>query len=312
MKLKSKKSFQQIQILFAISFLMMVGCKKTEEAIAPSTSTTADLTRLPFGGKAPTNILQRSKGATKPELLSLWLCGVPPDGAGSSNASDWTNSDGTWDYTKKPTVSGSVSWTSNFKVILDGNGNRTITGNGLPNHPTGVFPIESTSTAYKYDRNPNAIKAYTINYVFAETPSVAASPNCLPFGPSGFSLSGGAIYHGSSTLANDAAAHEMLDTYGGQSDGTNTYHYHFFADKLRDLLDPVGSGHSALTGYMRDGFGIYGPRGEDGKVLSSKDLDECHGHTHSVLWDGKMVNLYHYHWTYDFPYNIGCYKGTPK
>jgi len=24
-----------------------------------------------------------------------------------------------------------------------------------------------------------------------------------------------------------------------------------------------------------------------------------------------MVDIYHYHWTYDFPYNIGCYKGTP-
>jgi len=23
-----------------------------------------------------------------------------------------------------------------------------------------------------------------------------------------------------------------------------------------------------------------------------------------------VLNIYHYHWTYDFPYNIGCYKGT--
>jgi hypothetical protein len=63
-------------------------------------------------------------------------------------------------------------------------------------------------------------------------------------------------------------------------------------------------------GYMMDGFGIYGPRGENGNILTSSDLDVCHGHTHPVLWDGQMVNIYHYHWTYDFPYNIGCYKGT--
>jgi hypothetical protein len=31
-----------------------------------------------------------------------------------------------------------------------------------------------------------------------------------------------------------------------------------------------------------------------------------------VLWDGEMIELYHYHWTYDFPYNIGCFKGTPQ
>ncbi len=24
----------------------------------------------------------------------------------------------------------------------------------------------------------------------------------------------------------------------------------------------------------------------------------------------KPADLYHYHWTYDFPYNIGCFKGT--
>ena len=65
-------------------------------------------------------------------------------------------------------------------------------------------------------------------------------------------------------------------------------------------------------GYMLDGFGIYGPEGENGEILTSADLDECHGHTHPVLWDGEMIDLYHYHWTYDFPYNIGCFKGTPQ
>jgi hypothetical protein len=65
-------------------------------------------------------------------------------------------------------------------------------------------------------------------------------------------------------------------------------------------------------GYMLDGFGIYGPYGENGELLKSIDLDECHGHTHSILWDGTMISLYHYHWTYDFPYNIGCYKGLPQ
>ena len=60
------------------------------------------------------------------------------------------------------------------------------------------------------------------------------------------------------------------------------------------------------------GRGVVVPYGEEGKLLSSKDLDECHGHTHPVLWDGVMTNIYHYHWTYDFPYNIGCFKGTPQ
>lgn len=294
---------------FLVTLLIAISCQdKDSDKEESIVNETVDLTHLPFGG--PT-ILIRTQGDTQPDFLSLWLCGLPSDGAGNSNASDWTNADGTWDYTRKPMVEGNVTWSSEFNVSLDGNGNRIISGNALPDHSTGIFPIDPTSTAYQYDRNSNIIAAHTILYTLPATPIVAPMPSCVPFGPSGISLSGSAIYHGASTLGNDAAAHEILDRFGGHTDGTETYHYHFPAQDLQDHIHPHQSGHSALMGYMLDGFGIYGPHGEDGEILWSKDLDECHGHTHSVLWDGQMINLYHYHWTYDFPYNIGCFKGTP-
>jgi hypothetical protein len=300
------------QILFTSLVVIFIGalksCKEADSIEQLIDDSTRDLTSLPFGGP---KILRRDKGQTQPSSGSLWLCGVPADGAGNSNASAWTNSDGTWDYTRKPFVEGNMSWVSDFSVMLDGNGKRIITGNALPDHPTGVFPIDPSSVAYQYDRNRNEIKAHEILFEFPAIPNVALNSSCVTYGPAGISLSGSVIYHGASTLGNDAAAHELLDSFGGHSDGTETYHYHFLADNLRDHIDPTKSGHSALAGYMIDGFGIYGPRGEDGKVLWSKDLDECLGHTHPVLWDGKMVDLYHYHWTYDFPYNIGCFKGTP-
>ena len=40
------------------------------------------------------------------------------------------------------------------------------------------------------------------------------------------------------------------------------------------------------------------------------DLDACHGHTHAILWDGASKEMYHYHATWDFPYTIGCLRGT--
>ncbi|MDX5321172.1 MAG: YHYH protein [Bacteroidota bacterium] len=295
--------------------MTLTSCKKNEVTENPTVDPprdSVDITKLPFGGIAPTNILIRNLGNPKPDLLSLWLCGLPSNGAGNSNAKDWTNSDGTWDYTKKPQVQGNVTWNSQFSVSLDGNGKRIISGNALPSHPTGVFPITPGSLAYKYDGNPNIISEHVVYYELPALPQVAAAPSCVPFGPSGISLSGSAIYHGASTLGNDAAAHEMLDRFGGHTDGTERYHYHFPADDLMDHIHPHESGHSALMGYMLDGFGIYGPYCEHGELLSSKDLDECHGHTHPVLWDGQMINLYHYHWTYDFPYNLGCFKGTPQ
>ena len=40
-------------------------------------------------------------------------------------------------------------------------------------------------------------------------------------------------------------------------------------------------------------------------------LDECHGHTHEIEWDGELVKRYHYHATAEYPYTVGCYRGTP-
>lgn len=308
-----KKPFKISFLFLLISIFTISSCNEPdEENNVNPTQETPDLTRLPFGGTAPSNILIRNQGSPSPDFRSLWLCGLPANGAGANNASDWTNADGTWDYTKKPQVEGNVTWNHQFNITLDGNGNRIITGNNLPNHPTGIFPIQRGTEAWNYDKNPNIISEQIVNYILPAMPEVASSPSCVGFGPAGFSLTGAAIYHGASTLGTDAAAHEMLDRFGGHTDGTQRYHYHFPAQDLQDHIHPHEHGHSKLMGYMIDGFGIYGPYDENGKLLKSADLDECHGHTHPVLWDGQMVNLYHYHWTYDFPYNIGCYKGIPQ
>jgi len=39
--------------------------------------------------------------------------------------------------------------------------------------------------------------------------------------------------------------------------------------------------------------------------------DACHGHTHTVPWDGALTDIYHYHATTEYPYTLGCYVGTP-
>ncbi|MBK9565882.1 MAG: YHYH protein [Saprospiraceae bacterium] len=225
---------------------------------------------------------------------------MPSDGRGNSNSKDWQNADTTWNYIKKPQVECCLYWTSQLKIEIVGN-NRVITSNGLPNHPTGIYPISSTSVAYKYDRNANTIESKNYNYILPANPQEATTPSCVTYGPSGISLTGSVIYHGASTLANDASAHEILDNFGGHTDGTKTYHYHFPSQDLQSKIGVNKGGHSPLMGYMFDGFGIYGPYGDNGKLIWSKDLDEFHGHKHPVMWDGKMVDMYHYHWTYDFP-----------
>jgi len=31
-----------------------------------------------------------------------------------------------------------------------------------------------------------------------------------------------------------------------------------------------------------------------------------------IDWDGQQVEMYHYHATHEFPYTVGCFKGTPS
>jgi hypothetical protein len=309
--MRPKTTYKVVTILAAVIF-SMASCKRkaSDNTVIPD-STEYSLNRLPMGGVGTTKILNRQKGDNTAQKFCLWLCGIPSNGAGNSNSKDWQNADGTWDYTRKPQVEGNVVWNGQLNISVSGM-DRIITGNGLPNHPTGIFPISRNTAAGKYDGNPNIISSKTYNYTLPANPIVAALPGCVTYGPSGISLTGSVIYHGASTLGNDAAAHEMLDRFGGHTDGTETYHYHFPSPDLQNHTGSNNGGHSPLMGYMFDGFGIYGPYGEDGKLLWSKDLDECHGHTHPVMWDGNMVNMYHYHWTYDFPYNIGCFKGNKR
>jgi hypothetical protein len=71
--------------------------------------------------------------------------------------------------------------------------------------PAGVFPIDPKSIAYRYDRNPSHIEPHDVNLTFDALPQAATSPRCVTFGATGISLTGNAIYHGASTLGNDAA-----------------------------------------------------------------------------------------------------------
>jgi len=87
------------------------------------------------------------------------------------------------------------------------------------------------------------------------------------------------------------------------------YHYHAASDCVLADLDS-GTGQSKLIGYALDGFGIYGPRDENGNELTSEDLDECHGITSRVKFNGKWQTIYHYVATVDYPYTVGCYRGT--
>jgi hypothetical protein len=256
-----------------------------------------DKTKLPLGD---------GKYVTSPKKNYVDSCITSFNGGGAFRNGPWIDEAAkTWDLTKKISVQGSVKWTSQLSIKVKGT-KRVITGNGLPATPTGTFPVASTDPAFQYDRNPNSIRSYALIVSLPASPKVAAKPTCVG-GVVGVARDGIPIYSSFDAGGRDAPAHEIQDACGGHPQMSGQYHYH----SLPPCLTDNRTGHSALLGYALDGFGIYGPRGENGKTLGSADLDACHGHTHAIVWNGKKVRMYHYHATYDFPYVVGCFRGTP-
>ncbi len=261
-------------------------------------TTSVDLTHLPLGD---------GHISTQPEVGSVWSCQTNFGNGGASHSGSWINSDGTFNETVKPTVSGSANWTSVFNVSLQGD-SRIITGNGLPDHPTGNYPISPGDRAYLYDHNPNHISAQTVNLNLPANPTLASQPSCLTLGPIGIMLTGSYLFDALDAGGRDAVAHEVQDSCQGHPQQDGTYHYHSLTSCVPDQVD--ANGNSPLVGYALDGFGIYGPV-QNGKTLTTADLDACHGITSEVEWDGKLVNMYHYVATADYPYTLGCFRGQP-
>ncbi|MGC8484179.1 MAG: YHYH protein [Candidatus Baltobacteraceae bacterium] len=251
------------------------------------------------------------KYSTSPQQGYIYTCNTPSGSPVVSSAPWLDTSNGTWDAETKDIVQGSHAYSGSFSESMSGTV-RTITSNGLPESPwtTGTFPISPSDPAYQYDRNPNTITAQHFDFSVPANPTVASTPTCLTGGPIGITVTGVAVFDGFDAAGYDAVAREVQDGCHGHPDNTGTYHVHGF---LQTCVPDAGSPtqNSSLLGYAADGFGIYGPW-YDGKVLTTADLDECHGTTSPVEWDGKIVTMYHYVSTYDFPYTLGCYRGTPS
>lgn len=288
------KKFMPLLLIF------FLGCNNQQSKdISTTNINSTDLTKLTIGDGKISNSAAKNY---------VWSCQQRfGNGPGAFKDGEWIKSDGTYDFTAKPKVDGSTTLPHSFKISIEGD-KRIITSNDYPNHPVGTYPISDKDDAYSYDRNPNSIKEQDFRLELNLNPSVAQQASCLPMGAIGFLTTGSVFFNALDAKGEDAVAHEIQDECQGHPEREGEYHYH----NVTTCIDDKGNEHSSLVGYALDGFGIYGYKGEGGKLLTNKDLDECHGHTHTIDWDGKKVEMYHYHATREYPYTIGCFKGTPK
>ena len=207
---------------------------------------------------------------------------------------------------------------------------RYFKGNGLPSTPMGEYPVQEGTAAYKYysvapgghdyrtgipgsDYSSAAaigISPYNLTVQLPKYPKPSNTPNPIASLPIGVTLTG-TVWHFELANASGTAWYNPtsllpIDQCWGHP-YAQQYHLHGYSWKC--FPNQGTEGHSPLFGYALDGFGIYGPRGDDGKMVTNAQLDECHGHSHPVLWDGTVQDIYHYHLNNEYPYSIGCFKG---
>lgn len=259
-----------------------------------------------YGNKYADGILpvgDNKYSTTEAKKGSIYLCRanfVPASQAGAQKRGPWfTNNNTEWDVNKKATIQGSVSWTPKMTNTI-ASGMRTISTNGLPDHKTGTYPVGQSDPARVYDANPNSIKEQALTYSLSASP-VYGDPQCMG-GEVGVMLTGVSIFNGFDAGGRDAGAWEVQDACDGHPQNKGQYHYHSLSRCITDI------GVETVIGFALDGFPITGPKVGEANILTTDDLDECHGLTSEVTLDGKKVMTYHYVMTQDFPYSASCFR----
>jgi len=261
-----------------------------------------------YGDKYANGLLPVGDGkysSTTAAKVTVYVCSqyetnLKTGGGGASTRGPWFTSNNTeYDINKKAHVAGSVSWQSSFSNTVSGS-TRSIVTNDLPTHVTGVFPIAASDPAYAYDRNPNTIKTQSLTYALTANPTYG-NPNCMG-GQVGVMLTGVALFNAFDAGGRDAGAWEVQDSCGGHPEKQGEYHYHTLSSCIKDI-----SVHTVI-GYALDGFPITGPQVAAHNILTTTDLDECHGLTSTVTVNGQTTTTYHYVMTQDFPYSASCFR----
>lgn len=240
-----------------------------------------------------------------PKKGYIYLCHVQTDqnSGGAQKVGSWIHGN-SWNIKEKIAVQGEVKWPNAvFSNTVSGD-IRTLSGNDLPTHATGIFPIQSSDPASAFDKNPNSIKSQSFTDNLPVHPTYSDTPYCMG-GEAGIMLTGVALFNGFDAGYRDAAAYEVQDSCNGHPQVSGEYHYHSLSSCITNVDE------TNVIGFALDGFPITGPKVAEDKYLTTDDLDECHGLTSEIILNGQKTKTYHYVMTQDFPYSVSCFRGKP-
>ena len=175
-----------------------------------------------------------------------------------------------------------------------------IRANHVPPHETASSYTQPITTYIG-----NTVSTYTI----PRNPAIATQTTCLPTGVLGVAVNGVSIFSAYSRPCTDAVEDEAIgfDQCQGHPQEQGQYHYHYKADCLKDKEgnEVCKEKKQLLFGVLLDGFPVYNKYTQNGTEITNDQLDECHG------YDAGDGLGYRYIVNDEFPYIVGCFKGTP-
>ena len=219
---------------------------------------------------------------------------------------------------------------SMFSITCDEN-YRYFKGNGIPTTPMGIFPVQEGTRAYKWyaaapaGHDPKTgipgsdyssaaaigVSPYVLDLKITKCPVYNEKPSPINYLILGVTLTG-TVWHAEIANASQDAWYNPISILPLDECFGHPYseQYHLHAYSWKCLLCQNEEGPSPLLGYALDGFGIYGPYDKDGNIITNDQLDECHGLTSEVMWEGELTNIYHYVLNNEYPYSVGAFRGN--
>ena len=325
---------------------LFAGMLAAATSVGPQASAIAPTT---LGNSAPNLSIFKAQQGGLYVGGALFNVGLPQTTTLQTSTTPWV-SNNTIQISQVPFVSGTVyspnivSGGQVFSITTPGDGLRHFLGNGLPPNttPMGIFgPVQPGTPAYPYysaapggvnytpgtpgfgQTYPNAgaigISPYNLDIKVAAAPTYLSTPQPIKYLILGITYTGipwhAEIANASATAWYNPISILPLDSCFGHP-YSQQYHYHAYSWRCLPNQQ-AASGPSPLAGWALDGFGIYGPRGADGRLITNAQLDVCHGTTSPVpvpVANDPAVtvtqNVYHYVLNSEYPYSIGCFRGA--
>jgi hypothetical protein len=198
---------------------------------------------------------------------------------------------------------------------------------GIPNHARDAYyavpkagVVVPDATTANIIADPTKAQAY--KFTIPTTPKYSSKVTSTSLGSIGVMISGAVLYNpfegdgktvamaNNFTVTNSAGiTASFVDKCAGHpTPDIGAYHYHGLPNCVTAKVDKV-SKPSHIIGFALDGFPIYGDRDIKGKLITSKNLDQCNGIYSATPEFPKGIYHYVLLATADVRSSIACFHG---